>query len=158
MALRKNTRSPRSSSAPGQCGAREGVGGPGGGLRGPRDYLVEHVQELGQLIGEHPVVTVEHVNAITVATHLRLLGRRPAPRPAGYMPFAAATFRPLDPHGLTPSQARHSELQQRAASPPGPLSSWPRHVLAAGSGPLVAIAWRATCETCHRGTGTRSQH
>ncbi|HUP68220.1 MAG TPA: hypothetical protein VM142_00220 [Acidimicrobiales bacterium] len=63
------------------------------------DYLVEYLHELGQLIGEHPVVTVEHVNDITVATHLRLLCRLRAPWPAGYVPFADATFQPLAPMG-----------------------------------------------------------
>jgi hypothetical protein len=59
------------------------------------DYLVEHVHELRQLNGADPIVSVEHANDITVASHMRLLCRLTAPWPDGYVPFSDAAFQPL---------------------------------------------------------------
>ena len=59
------------------------------------DYLLEHIDELRDLNGVEPRVTVEHVNDARTAPHLRLLCRLDAPWPTGYEPFADARFKPL---------------------------------------------------------------
>ena len=58
------------------------------------DYLVEHLHDLRNLNDADPVVTVEHVNGVDVAPHMRVLCRLTARWPAGYEPFDAIDFQP----------------------------------------------------------------
>lgn len=59
------------------------------------DYLLDLLDELGQLNAAMPAVAVEHVNPPTVAPHLRLLCRVSAPWPLRYEPFTGPDFQPL---------------------------------------------------------------
>jgi hypothetical protein len=59
------------------------------------DYLLDTIYQLRELNEELPRVIVEHVNASTVAPHLRLLCRLTAPWPHGFEPLSGPEFQPL---------------------------------------------------------------
>ncbi len=71
-------------------------------LAGPRevpigwvpDYLVDHLHDLRDLNDADPVVTVEHVNGVDVAPHMRVLCRLTARWPVAYEPFDAIDLQP----------------------------------------------------------------